>query len=34
MTYLYKINDIYNHISQGTAMDAFEKYYAGDDGYL
>ncbi len=30
MTYLEKIEDIYNHIEQGTAMDAFEKYYAGD----
>ena len=30
MNYLDKINDIYNHIGQGTAMDAFEKYYADD----
>lgn len=30
MTYLDKINDIYDHISQRTAMEAFEKYYAGD----
>ena len=30
MTYLDKIKDIYNHISQGTTMDAFEKYYAED----
>lgn len=30
MSYLDKINDIYNHIAQGTAMDAFEKYYAED----
>lgn len=30
MTYLDKINDVYNHIAQGTAMDAFEEYYADD----
>lgn len=30
MTYLERIEDIYNHIGQGTAMDAFEKYYADD----
>ena len=30
MSYLDKINDVYNHIAQGTAMDAFEKYYAED----
>lgn len=28
MSYLDKITDVYNHIAQGTAMDAFEKYYA------
>lgn len=28
MAYLDKIEDIYNHIAKGTAMDAFEKYYA------
>jgi len=30
MTYLDRINDIYDHIAQGTAMDAFEKYYDED----
>ncbi|HKL19509.1 MAG TPA: nuclear transport factor 2 family protein [Halalkalibaculum sp.] len=30
MTYLDKINDVYQHIAQGTAMDAFEEYYADD----
>ena len=30
MSYLDKINDIYNHIAQGTAMDAFEEYYSED----
>lgn len=30
MTYLDRINDVYEHIGQGTAMDAFEKYYADD----
>lgn len=30
MSYLDKITDIYNHIGQGAAMDAFEKYYADD----
>lgn len=30
MNYLDKITDIYNHIAQGTAMDAFEEYYAED----
>ncbi|MEL7833181.1 nuclear transport factor 2 family protein [Fodinibius sp. Rm-B-1B1-1] len=30
MNYFDKINDIYNHIAQGTAMDAFEEYYADD----
>ncbi|HKK46140.1 MAG TPA: SnoaL-like domain-containing protein [Balneolaceae bacterium] len=32
MSYLDKINDIYNHIAQGSAMDAFEKYY--DEGVV
>lgn len=30
MTYLDKINDVYNHIAEGKAMDAFEEYYADD----
>jgi len=30
MTYLDKINDVYQHIAQGTAMDAFEEYYDDD----
>lgn len=30
MSYLDKINDIYDHIAKGTAMDAFEEYYAED----
>lgn len=30
MSYLNKINDIYDHIGKGTAMEAFEKYYADD----
>lgn len=30
MSYLDKINDVYNHIEEGTAMDAFEKYYGED----
>lgn len=30
MSYLDKINDVYNHIAQGKAMDAFEKYYDED----
>jgi ketosteroid isomerase-like protein len=30
MSYFDKISDIYDHIAQGTAMDAFEKYYAED----
>lgn len=30
MSYLDKINDIYDHLAQGKAMDAFEKYYADD----
>lgn len=25
-----KITDVYNHIQNGTALDAFEKYYADD----
>ena len=25
-----KINDVYNHVANGTAMDAFEKYYDED----
>ena len=25
-----KITDIYNHVQNGTALDAFEKYYAED----
>lgn len=28
MSYFDKITDVYNHIAQGTAMDAFEEYYA------
>jgi len=28
MSYKEKITDVYNHIQQGKAMDAFEKYYA------
>lgn len=28
MSYLEKITDVYNHVAKGTAMDAFEKYYA------
>lgn len=28
MSYLDRITDIYDHIAEGTAMDAFEKYYA------
>ncbi|WP_018128357.1 SnoaL-like domain-containing protein [Balneola vulgaris] len=27
MSYLERIQDIYTHIGQGKAMDAFEKYY-------
>lgn len=27
MGYLEKISDVYDHIAQGTAMDAFEEYY-------
>lgn len=30
MNYLDKINDIYDHIAKGAALDAFEKYYADD----
>lgn len=30
MSYLDKITDIYDHIAQGTAMDAFEEYYDDD----
>ncbi len=30
MTYLDRINDIYDHIAKGSAMDAFEKYYDED----
>lgn len=30
MTYLERITDIYDHIAQGTAMDAFEEYYDED----
>jgi len=30
MTYLEKITDIYDHVAQGKAMDAFEKYYHTD----
>lgn len=30
MTYLEQITDIYDHIAQGTALDAFEKYYDED----
>lgn len=25
-----KITDVYNHVQNGTALDAFEKYYADD----
>lgn len=28
MSYLEKVTDIYNLLSEGKAMDAFEKYYA------
>ncbi|MGD8747659.1 MAG: nuclear transport factor 2 family protein [Balneolaceae bacterium] len=27
MSYLNKINDVYEHIAKGAAMDAFEQYY-------
>jgi len=30
MGYLEKISDVYDHIAQGTAMDAFEEYYDED----
>lgn len=30
MSYLDKISDIYDHIAEGNAMDAFEKYYSED----
>jgi ketosteroid isomerase-like protein len=30
MSYLAKINDVYEHIGKGAAMDAFEEYYAED----
>ena len=30
MNYLEKITDVYNHIGQGKAMDAFEAYYHDD----
>lgn len=30
MSYLDKINDVYDQIAQGAALDAFEKYYAKD----
>lgn len=30
MNYLGKITTIYDHIAQGTALDAFEKYYSED----
>lgn len=30
MSYLDKITDVYDRIAQGTAMDAFEEYYAED----
>lgn len=30
MSYFEKINTVYNHIAQGEAMDAFEKYYHED----
>lgn len=30
MSYFDRISDIYDHIAQGTAMDAFEKYYDDD----
>lgn len=28
MNYFEKITDVYNHVAEGKAMDAFEKYYA------
>lgn len=30
MSYLARIQDVYDHIANGTALDAFEKYYAED----
>ena len=30
MSYLERITDVYDHIAQGTAMDAFEEYYDED----
>lgn len=30
MSYLDNIQDVYDHISKGEAMDAFEKYYDDD----
>lgn len=30
MSYFEKIENIYNHIAEGKALDAFEKYYADD----
>lgn len=30
MSYFDKISTIYDHIAKGTAMDAFEEYYADD----
>ena len=30
MSYLDRITNVYDHIAQGKAMDAFEKYYADD----
>lgn len=30
MSYLDKINDVYDQIAQGAALDAFEEYYAED----
>jgi len=30
MSYLENINDVYDHIAEGKAMDAFEKYYDED----
>lgn len=30
MSYLDKITDVYDHIAEGKAMDAFENYYADE----
>ena len=30
MSYLNRVNDIYEHIAKGEALDAFEKYYDED----